>query len=160
ALTMAQPHKAYTLKRKDKKDLANDQLLFSKVFNYANQVLNVLQPEVYLRPDQATGLQLANCVDKGQLLPSFVAGQDLLSGRPEKELAYTISCRLSYLRPEHYLKLAVPTLSELKVIFLVALKMVNPQFPVKIDPQVINQWMEAIRRNIDPRSLEGLAVVV
>ena len=44
-------HKDFGLKRKDKRDLATDQPLFSKVFNYVTQVLNVPQPEVYLRPE-------------------------------------------------------------------------------------------------------------
>ena len=47
----AKEHKDWGLKRKDKRDVANDQLLFSKVFNYVNQVLGVPQPEVYLRPE-------------------------------------------------------------------------------------------------------------
>src|SRR5262249_52419797 len=105
ALLAARPHKYFGLRRKDKLDVVTNQLLFTKVFNYVNQVLNVPQPEVYLRHDQPLSMQLANAQERGLLLPSFVVGSDLLQGRPEKELAYLIARQLTYLRPEHYLKL-------------------------------------------------------
>ena len=38
----------------------------------ASQVLNVPLPEVYLQPEQPGEILLANCEEKGQLLPSFV----------------------------------------------------------------------------------------
>lgn len=37
----AQPHKAYGLRRKDRRAIETDPLQFSKVFYYAGQVLNV-----------------------------------------------------------------------------------------------------------------------
>ena len=127
ALLKAQPHKNFGLKRKDKRDLQTDQLLFSKVFNYVDQVLNVLQPELYLRPEQPMGLALANCHEKGVLIPSFVVGADLLQGRPEKELAFAIAQQLTFMRPEHFLRTCCPRPSQLKVVFLAALKMANPR---------------------------------
>jgi tetratricopeptide (TPR) repeat protein len=160
ALLKSQPHKNFGLKRKDKRDLSTDQLLFSKVFNYVNQVLNVLQPELYLRPEQPMGLALANCQEKGALIPSFVVGADLLQGRPEKELAFAIARQLTFLRPEHYLRLAVPTVSELKIVFLAALKLVQPQMPVKADPNIVGQYVDAMRRTVAPAVLEQLALVV
>ncbi|HEY3354028.1 MAG TPA: tetratricopeptide repeat protein, partial [Polyangia bacterium] len=160
ALLKSQPHKNFGLKRKDKRDLSTDQLLFSKVFNYVNQVLNVLQPELYLRPEQPMGLALANCQEKGTLIPSFVVGSDLLQGRPEKELAFAIARQLTFLRPEHYLRLAVPTVSELKVVFLAALKLVAPQMPIKADPNIVGQYVEAMHRTVPPAVLEQLALVV
>ena len=60
ALLARQEHKEFGLKRKDKRDLATDQPLFTKVFNYVNQVLGVPQPELYLRPEQPGELELAN----------------------------------------------------------------------------------------------------
>jgi tetratricopeptide (TPR) repeat protein len=160
AVIKAQPHKNFGLKRKDRRDLSTDQLLFSKVFNYVNQVLNVLQPELYLRPEQPMGLALANCQEKGNLVPSFVVGSDLLQGRPEKELAFAIARQLTFMRPEHYLRLAVPTVSELKVVFLAALKLAAPGMPVKGDQAIIGQYVDAMRRGVPPAILEQLALVV
>ncbi len=158
---IAQPHKMFDLKRKDKVDLATSQLLFGKVFYYAQQVLNVMpQLELFLKPDRPGGLLLANTQEKGVFVPSFVACQDLLQGRPEKELAYVIGNMLSFMRSEHYLKLAIPTISELKVLFLAGLKLVNKNFPVKGDAVVIEQTAERMAREMDTRVLEQLAMVV
>ena len=76
----AREHKEWGLKRKDKRDVANDQLLFSKVFNYVVQVLGVPQPELYLRPESPGELDLANAREKGQLTPSFVVGREPAPG--------------------------------------------------------------------------------
>ena len=74
AAAKAREHKDWGLKRKDKRDIANDQLLFSKVFNYVSQVLDVPQPELYLRPESPGELDMANAREKAQLMPSFVVG--------------------------------------------------------------------------------------
>ena len=107
----AREHKEWGLKRKDKRDVANDQLLFSKVFNYVVQVFGVPQPELYLRPESPGELDLANAREKGQLTPSFVVGANLLQGRPEKELAYVIGKKLTLMRPDHFVRwpTVVPT---------------------------------------------------
>src|SRR4029079_388711 len=98
AAARAKEHKDWGLKRKDRRDVATDQLLFSKVFNYVNQVLVVPSREVYLRPESPGELDLANAREKAQLLPSFVVGANLLQGRPEKELAYVIGKKLTFMR--------------------------------------------------------------
>ncbi len=136
AAAKAREHKDWGLKRKDKRDVATDQLLFSKVFNYVNQVLGVPQPELYLRPESPGELDLANAREKTQLLPSFVVGSGLLQGRPEKELAYVIGKKLTLMRPDHFVRwpTVVPTVAELKVVFLAALKLVQPKFEVKTGP--------------------------
>ena len=100
----AREHKEWGLKRKDKRDVANDQLLFSKVFNYVNQVLGVPQPELYLRPESPGELDMANAREKAQLTPSFVVGSSLLQGRPEKDLAYVVGKRLTLMRPDHFVR--------------------------------------------------------
>src|SRR4029077_69347 len=109
----AREHKEWGLKRKDKRDVANDQLLFSKVFNYVVQVLGVPQPELYLRPESPGELDLANAREKGVLLRSFVGVSGLLQGRPEKELAYVIGKRLTFMRPDHFVRWphVVPTVA-------------------------------------------------
>ena len=74
------------------------------MFNYVTQVLNVPPPEVYFRPEQPGGMQLANTREKAHLIPSLVVGADLLQGRSEKELAFVIAKRLTFMRPEHFVR--------------------------------------------------------
>ena len=154
AAARAKEHKDWGLKRKDKRDIANDQLLFSKVFNYVNQVLGVPPPEVYLRPESPGEMELANAREKAQLMPSLVVGSSLLQGRPEKELAYVIAKRLTFMRPDHFVRWphVVPTVAELKIVFLAALKLVQPKFEVKADvAQGVAQYLHA------PAALGGAA---
>ncbi len=163
AAVRAKEHKDWGLKRKDKRDIATDQLLFSKVFNYVNQVLGVPQPELYLRPESPGELDMANTREKTQLIPSFVVGASLLQGRPEKELAYVIGKKLALMRSDHFVRwpTVVPTVAELKVVFLAALKLVAPKFEVKADlAQPVAQYLELLRRLTSPQMLEQLSVVV
>ncbi len=159
----AREHKEWGLKRKDKRDVANDQLLFSKVFNYVNQVLGVPQPELYLRPESPGELDLANAREKGQLTPSFVVGANLLQGRAEKELAYVIGKKLALMRPDHFVRwpTVVPTVAELKVVFLAALRLVQPKFEVKAElAQPVGEYARVLPKLIPPQMLEQLGAVV
>jgi hypothetical protein len=159
----AREHKDWGLKRKDKRDVANDQLLFSKVFNYVNQVLGVPQPELYLRPESPGELDLANAREKAQLTPSFVVGANLLQGRAEKELAYVIGKKLALMRPDHFVRwpTVVATVAELKVVFLAALRLVQPKFEVKPElQQHVTEYQRALTKLIPPQMLEQLGAVV
>jgi hypothetical protein len=159
----AREHKEWGLKRKDKRDVANDQLLFSKVFNYVVQVLGVPQPELYLRPESPGELDLANAREKGQLTPSFVVGANLLQGRAEKELAYVIGKKLTLMRPDHFVRwpTVVPTVAELKVVFLAAMRLVQPKFEVKADlQQPVGQYLQVLPKLVPPQMLEQLSAVV
>ena len=157
-------HKDWGLKRKDKRDVATDQLLFSKVFNYVNQVLGVPQPELYLRPESPGELDLANAREKAQLMPSFVVGAGLLQGRPEKELAYVIGKKLTLMRPDHFVRWpsVVPTVAELKVVFLAALKLVQPNVRGQAGPGPGGRPVPArpCRKLVPPQMIEQLGVVV
>jgi tetratricopeptide (TPR) repeat protein len=163
AAARAKDHKDWGLKRKDKRDVATDQLLFSKVFNYVNQVLGVPSPEVYLRPESPGELDLANAREKGALVPSFVVFSGLLQGRPEKELAYVVAKRLTFMRPDHFVRWphVVPTVAELKIVFLAALKLVQPKFEPKADvAQGVAQYLQHLKRSVAPQQIEQLAAVV
>jgi hypothetical protein len=163
AAARAKEHKDWGLKRKDRRDVANDQLLFSKVFNYVSQVLGVPLPELYLRPESPGEMELANTREKAQLVPSLVVASGLLQGRPEKELAYVIAKRLTFMRPDHFVRWpnVVPTVAELKIVFLAALKLVQPKFEVKADvAQGVAQYLQHLQRSVAPQQIEQLAAVV
>lgn len=156
------PFKNYNLKRKDRRDVATDQLLFSKVFNYACQVLNLPEmPELYLM-QAGTGIKLGIANEKNQLVPFCVVGQDLLQGRPEKELAYVIARELSFMRPEHLiLKSGVQSVGEIKAWLFGAMKLVNPGVSIPPDQvQVVDQAAQALAKFTPPQKLEQVAAVV
>jgi hypothetical protein len=163
AAVRAREHKDWGLKRKDRRDPTNDQLLFSKVFNYVSQVLNIAQPELYLRPESPGEMDMANARDKATLVPAFVVGASLLQGRPEKELAYVIGKKLALMRPDHFVRWphVVPTVAELKFVFLAALKLAQPNVPIKPEmEQGVHQYLELLRKLVPPQLHEQLGVVV
>lgn len=161
ALLKSGEHKQFGLKRKDKRDLSTDQAVFSKVFNYVTQVLNISPPEVYFRPEQQGGMQLANTREKSLLIPSLVVGAELLQGRGDKELAFPLASYLTKLRPEHYLRLTIQTNTELGIAFLAAIKLVQPNFPVPPNQApTVDQYLHAMRSYVRPEWHEQLALVV
>ena len=99
-----------------------DPLMFSKLFYYVAQVLNVPLPEVFLVEDnKPADIQLANAIEKTELCPSFVVRPHLLQGKSEREIAFLSARRLTFMRPEYYLKMLLPTNTELKVVVLAAI---------------------------------------
>jgi hypothetical protein len=121
----AHPHKACGLKRKKRRDLATDDALLTKVLNYCVSVLNVGSPELYVNKKQS-GLLVVHTEE----VPSFVAGPDLLEGRPDKELAFILAKSLSYLRPEHFLRRVMTAPTQLRTVFFAALRLTDPKYPV------------------------------
>jgi hypothetical protein len=161
AMMRAQPHKAFGLKLKDRRSIETDQLQFSKIFYYTAQVLNVPLPHVYLQPEQPGEIAVANTQDKGALVPSFVVRSSLLQGRAEKEIAFSCARWLTFMRPDHFLKLALPTNTELKTAFMSAVSMVRRDFPIPSDMrQLVAQYLPEMQKRIQPQMLEQLGMVV
>jgi golgin subfamily B member 1 len=162
AAMKAFPHKDFGIKRKDKRVLPGDPLMFSKLFYYVAQVLNVPLPEVFLVEDnKAADIQLANAIEKGELCPSFVVRPHLLQGKSEREIAFLSARRLTFMRPEYYLKMLLPTNTELKVVVLAAIVMVQPRFPVPPDMvQLVQQYVPEMQKRMPPQVLEQLGAVV
>jgi hypothetical protein len=162
AAIKASPHKDFGIKRKDKRVLPGDPLIFSNLFYYVALVLNVPLPEVFLVEDnKAVDIQLANAIEKGKLCPSFVVRPHLLRGKSERELAFLSARRLTFMRPEYYLKMLLPTNTELKVVVLSAIVMVQPRFPVPPDMvQLVQQYLPAMQKRMPPQVLEQLGSVV
>jgi len=162
AAMKAFPHKDFGIKRKDRRNLPGDPLMFSKLFYYVAQVLNVPLPEVFLVEDnKPADIQLANAIEKNELCPSFVVRPHLLQGKSEREIAFLSARRLTYMRPEYYLKMLLPTNTELKVVVLSAIVMVQPRFPVPPDMvQLVQQYLPEMQKRMPPQVLEQLAAVV
>lgn len=161
AMLRAYTHKQLDLKRKDRRQIETDQLQFSKIFYYVTQVLGVPVPDVYLQPEQAGDIAVANTQDRGQIIPSFVVRASLLSNRPEKEIAFACARWLTFMRPEHYLKLTLTTNTELKTAFLSAIVLIRRDFPIPADMKnLVAQYLPEMQKRIRPEWLEPLGQVV
>jgi tetratricopeptide (TPR) repeat protein len=162
AVMKAFPHKDFGIKRKDRRQLQGDPLMFSKLFYYVAQVLNVPLPEVFIVEDnKAADIQLANAIEKNELCPSFVVRPHLLQGKSEREVAFLSARRLTFMRPEYYLKMLLPTNTELKVVVLSAIAMLQPRFPVPPDMvNTVSQYVAEMQRRMPPHAMEQLGMVV
>ena len=162
AAMKAFPHKDFGVKRKDRRQLPGDPLMFSKLFYYVGQVLNVPMPEVFLVEDnKPADIQLANAIEKTELCPAFVVRPHLLQGKSEREIAFLSARRLTFMRPEYYLKMLLPTNTELKVVVLSAIVMVQPRFPIPPDMvQLVQQYLPEMQKRMPPQVLEQLGAVV
>jgi tetratricopeptide (TPR) repeat protein len=162
AIMKAYPHKDIGVKRKDRRQLQGDPLMFSKLFLYVAQVLNVPLPEVFLVEDnKSADIQLANVSERNELCPAFVVRPHLLQGKNDRELAFLSARRLTFMRPEYYLRMLLPTNTELKVVVLSAIAMLQPRFPVPPDlVQTVQQYVAELQRRMPPHAMEQLGAVV
>ncbi|MEO8841998.1 MAG: hypothetical protein ABI591_30220 [Kofleriaceae bacterium] len=162
AVLKAFPHKDFDLKREDRHQLQGDSLMFSKLFLYLAQVLDVPVPDVYLVDDDKTvDIQLANAIEKHEPCPSFVVRPHVLQGKSEREIAFLLTRRLAVMRPEYYLRMLLPTHTELKVVMLSAIVMLQPSFPVPPNMVApIQQYVPEMRKRMAPQALEQLGALV
>ncbi|HEY1817062.1 MAG TPA: tetratricopeptide repeat protein [Kofleriaceae bacterium] len=156
------PHKDFGVKREDRRQLQGDQLMFSKLFLYLAQVLNVPLPDVYLLDDnKSSDIQLANAIEKSELCPSFVVRPHALQGKTEREVAFLLTRRLTFMRPEYFLRMLLTTNTELKVALLSAVVMLQPSFPVPPNMvAAIQAYLPKMKKRMPPHALEQLDIVM
>jgi len=118
--------RSYGLKRKDRCDTHDSQILVARVFERVVETLGLEGVELYLASEAGFELAVANVVHKGHWVPCCVAGSGLLSGRSEMELTFILSRDLTYLRPEYSVGLVVPELDRQTQIMLAATRLVRP----------------------------------
>lgn len=151
-----QPQKAYGLKKKDKKDPFTSTEAFARIFGTVVRVLNLPLPELYVRYDQAFGLQYAITEP-----PASVVGQALLTGYSPQDLTFIIAKHLAYYRGEHYIRLLEPTVAGLKTLLLAAIRVASRNFQLPQD--IANQIMpviQLIQGGLLPIQMEQLNKVV
>jgi tetratricopeptide (TPR) repeat protein len=90
-------------------------------FHWAAQVLSVEPPDLYVMDDVPGGIAAVQSA-----APTTALGPDVLRGLTTKDLAFLAGRHLTYFRPEHYSLICYPTLNDLSVLFLGAVKLVLP----------------------------------
>jgi tetratricopeptide (TPR) repeat protein len=125
-----------------------------RTFVWASQVLGVALPDLYLLDEVPAGGVAAVQV----ATPSTALGKAVVSGLPVQELAFIAARHLTYYRPEHYALVFYPTLNELTVLFLAAVRVSLTELPV---PAGIEASVLALQKKIEalltPDAREALA---
>lgn len=156
ALPLAQPHKAYNLVRKEALE-PNDPRSVAKTLRYVVSTLAAQTPEVYLRPDQKDAFVYYNASDKQTVLPVLTLGQPLLAEkRPDRELVFELARRMSWLRPERFLRFVMGQPAQLAHIIDAA--MVIGEANDKVTGE-LGKTAQGLRRALNPVQLEQVAAV-
>jgi tetratricopeptide (TPR) repeat protein len=111
-------------------DLTRDTSSVSQILAYVSRLIGVALPAVYVPPTAPDEIDLVILLDGKQVLPAFVLGRGLVSGRTDRELAFRLAKKLVGLRADHFLlwPQVVPTEGELRVILAAAIKLLRPEF--------------------------------
>lgn len=149
--------KAPVLPPQARQDRESSSVSFCQTFWWAGEVLGIASvPELYARNDVPGGLTAVAAQPHAS-----VAGQGVLQGLGELELAFVAGKHLAMYRPEHYIKTQFKTVSELTVLLFAAIRMVAPQTPA---PQEfagqVQATTQSLASHVQPIQREHLKVAV
>jgi golgin subfamily B member 1 len=136
-------------------DVATDPALFSRMTKYVKDVLNVAQPDVYLRPEDVGDLTLMNIKRDNQLHPTMVVFQNLLKGKAEPHLAFALGRYMLDLYLPHFCFVALDRSPQaLKQVFMACLHGVG--LPVQGDVAALDQIAREIFGRMQPAARDQL----
>jgi hypothetical protein len=148
-----------TLNAKECIDISTDPSLFSRIAKYVKDVLNVSQPDVYLRPNDPGDLTLMNVKRDNALHPSIVVFQNLLRGKSEAHLSFALGRYLMDLYLPHYCYVALDRSPQnLKQVFMACLRAVG--MPVQGDTAALDTIAKEITSRMQPAALDQLRSLI
>jgi hypothetical protein len=150
--------KDFELRPRERLPVEDGTRVIAKIFRHAARVLDTLLPEVYVQPRRQGRLFLANCVDKGRLLPAVIVGRDLMAGYRDTEIAAEVGAMLALLRPSYYLQLCLDT-DRLQAALAAALQVGGRPDLVPAHPEAA-RLVDEIQRRMSPAARDQLEVVV
>jgi tetratricopeptide (TPR) repeat protein len=146
-----------------KVDLTVDRSSVGQMISYACRVLSVALPPVYVSPESDGDLELRIVLEGQQVVPSFLLGRGLLTGRSEREVAFFLARKLVRLRADQFLLSAeaVTSLDELRVIVAAAVKLVHPDFDLPgVDGASVKKYVTFLQRTVQPLTLASATAAI
>jgi len=163
AMARAKDPMSLGLNPAQKVNLSTDQSSVGQMIDYACRVLSVALPPVYVSPESEGELELRIVLEGQQVVPSFLLGKRLLSGRSERDLAFFFARKLARLRADQFLLSpeAVSSLDELRVIVAAAVKLVHPEFELPgTDEPSVRQYVTFLQRTVQPLTLASATAAI
>jgi hypothetical protein len=109
-------------------------------------------PPVYAVPRDPGGLSFLFTSP-----PALGVGEGAKAGGPQQALAFVAGRHLSYYRPGHYLRQAVPTGTGLRAWLLGAIRTISPHFPAPANMEgQVKECSDAINRHLAGPQRDGL----
>jgi hypothetical protein len=118
-----------------------------------------LRPEIFFRPDQILPIQLANTRERNALVPSWLVDPDKFQGKSESEIIFELARQLSFLRPERYLRRALPSRADLANALSAAVSLMVPEAPLDPNNPGIRKYAEHFKHIVAPLVFEQLTPV-
>ncbi|MCA9704416.1 MAG: hypothetical protein KDK70_01055 [Myxococcales bacterium] len=144
-----------SLGARDRIDVSVDPSLLSRITKYVKDVLNVSQPDVYLRPDDPGDLTLMNIKRSDRLRPTMVVLQNLLRAETERHLLFALGHAMMDLYPPHFCFVALDRSPQaLKQVLLACLHGVGLR--VQGDVAALDQISREIFGRMQPAARDQL----
>jgi hypothetical protein len=149
----ARPPSHYRLRPAEHRDAVDPRHPYPRIFDRVTAVLGVPQADLYLRPRAQERLVMAHTPEA----PSFVAGEELLGAADGLEGAFITAKKLSYLRPDLFLRCALPSRAQIGTALIAAMKLLHPPLQVAAgQAKVVEQHVTRLHQHLQPLQLEQL----
>jgi tetratricopeptide (TPR) repeat protein len=157
----AQQHQAVGLRRKERVDVATDQRVPTRVLRYVAEMLELATPDLFFKESEPQSLTLVNLQEKGVLTPALVIGKGIEQRGSEVELVFEMGKRMAFLRPERFVRSAVPSAPALDVALRAALALGGTPIGNGSSDQLgeVDRLAADFRRVVPKPVTEQLAVV-
>jgi tetratricopeptide (TPR) repeat protein len=159
ATAAAQPHQTLGLRRKERVDVASDERVPTRILRYVADTLELSPPDLFFKESEAASLSLYNLVEKGTLTPTFVIGKGIEQRVSEAELVFEMGKRMAFLRPERYLRCAIPSAPALDITLRAALSLAGSSIGHGSHNGEVDKLHGELRRMVPKSVAEQLAVV-
>jgi tetratricopeptide (TPR) repeat protein len=146
-----------------KVDLSTDRSSVGQLVSYTCRLLGIALPPAYVSPESEGELEVRIVLEGQQVVPSFLLGRNLLSGRSETELAFYIARKLVRMRADQFLLSpeATSSLDELRVIVAAAVKLVHPEFELPgTDAGSVRKYFAFLQRAVVPMAMASATAAI
>ena len=130
-----------------------------RVLRYVAQTLELPAPDVFFRDADPQSLSLLNLQEKGILTPAFVIGRGITQRASEHEVVFEMAKRMAFLRPQRFLRCAVPSASALDVVLRSALALGGSGIGAGAHNGEVDKMTDQLRRLVPRTVAEQMAAV-
>jgi len=155
----AQQHQVLGLRRKERVDPGADDRAPTRVLRYVAQTLELPAPDLFFKETDPQSLVLHNLQEKGVLTPALVVGRGAEQRVNEVELVFEMGKRLAFLRPERFVRTALPSPAALDLALRAALALAGSGIGHGAHNGEVDKLTAELRRQV-PRAIgDQLAVL-
>jgi tetratricopeptide (TPR) repeat protein len=159
AAAAAQQHQVVGLRRKERVDVAVDQRVPTRILRYVAETLELATPDLFFKESEPQSLAFFNLQEKGVLTPALVIGKGIEQRGSELELVFEMAKRMAFLRPERYVRSAVPSVPALDVALRAALALGGVPIGNGAHNGEVDQLTSDLRRLVPKPVTDQLAAV-